>query len=154
MSQPLVEPSVAAATDVDDIVALAQSAYRGEGSKQGWTTEAELLDGQRTNAADVLALITGAYVLKPVEANLPSAEPNSVILILRDDTGRLITSCNVALSNPHGHALDGPRSAYFGLFSVAPDLQNAGIGKRMMTAAEDYACVVRRDCLVSDSHAP
>ncbi|MCW2670206.1 MAG: alpha/beta hydrolase fold, partial [Frankiales bacterium] len=35
--------------DVDDVVSLVESAYRGESSRVGWTTEADLLDGQRTD---------------------------------------------------------------------------------------------------------
>ena len=33
--------------DVPAVVALVESAYRGEASRAGWTTEADLLDGQR-----------------------------------------------------------------------------------------------------------
>ena len=40
--------------DVDAVVALVESAYRGETSKQGWTTEADLLDGRRTSADDAV----------------------------------------------------------------------------------------------------
>ena len=39
--------------DVDAIVALVESAYRGDASRAGWTTEADLLDGQRTDADEV-----------------------------------------------------------------------------------------------------
>jgi len=56
----------ARAEDAPAIVALVESAYRGEGSKVGWTTEADLLDGQRTDADGVRALIEakdGAIVL-------------------------------------------------------------------------------------------
>lgn len=145
-SEPL-PVTVATLADVDELVSLAQSAYRGQGSKQGWTTEADLLDGQRTDPDSVRALITGQKLppsSDPFDSVLTSfslslADPNSVVLALRDETGKLIASCNIALSNPHGHALEGPRSAYFGLFSVSPALQNAGIGKKMMTAAEEYA---------------
>ncbi|MEQ1731121.1 MAG: GNAT family N-acetyltransferase, partial [Vicinamibacterales bacterium] len=43
--------------DASTIVALVESAYRGEASRAGWTTEAHLLDGQRTDTAGVLATI-------------------------------------------------------------------------------------------------
>ena len=42
--------------DVDTIVTLVESAYRGESSKAGWTTEADLLDGQRTDRDTVQRL--------------------------------------------------------------------------------------------------
>ncbi|HLF24587.1 MAG TPA: GNAT family N-acetyltransferase, partial [Burkholderiales bacterium] len=43
--------------DTEQIVALVNSAYRGEPSKRGWTTEADLLDGQRTDADEIGRLI-------------------------------------------------------------------------------------------------
>lgn len=48
---------VAEPADVDAIVALVESAYRGESSEAGWTTEAHLIDGQRTDANEVSSLI-------------------------------------------------------------------------------------------------
>ena len=38
----------ATAADIDAVVALVESAYRGDASRQGWTTEADFLDGRRT----------------------------------------------------------------------------------------------------------
>src|SRR5579884_4513123 len=43
--------------DIDAIVGLVESAYRGEASRAGWTTEADLLDGQRTDAAAVAEVL-------------------------------------------------------------------------------------------------
>lgn len=66
----------ARADEVDEIVRLVESAYRGEPSRQGWTTEADLLDGQRTDAGEVRALLphllvaddlTGCCVVEPRE---------------------------------------------------------------------------------------
>src|SRR5690554_7352324 len=48
----------ASVQDVDAIVALVNSAYRGDSSRQGWTTEADILDGQRTDAEEIQILIT------------------------------------------------------------------------------------------------
>ena len=47
----------AAEADVPAVVALVESAYRGEESLAGWTSEAELIGGQRTDAAAVSELI-------------------------------------------------------------------------------------------------
>ena len=41
--------------DLPAIAALVNSAYRGETSRQGWTTEADYLDGQRTDAGTLAA---------------------------------------------------------------------------------------------------
>ena len=38
-------------SDIEEIAALVNSAYRGESSRMGWTTEADLLSGQRVDAA-------------------------------------------------------------------------------------------------------
>ena len=44
--------------DIPSLISLINSAYRGDASRQGWTTEANLLDGEiRTDEADVLQLI-------------------------------------------------------------------------------------------------
>src|SRR5262245_2837921 len=47
----------AVATDVPQIVALVESAYRGEASRAGWTTEADLLEGQRTDPQGVAEIV-------------------------------------------------------------------------------------------------
>ncbi len=97
--------------DVDAIVALVESAYRGDTSRQGWTTEADLLDGRRTGIDDVSSSI---------------ARPRSVIL-LAEHNGALMACAHVAEEDGAG---------YFGMFSVQPHLQGAGIGKRLLAEAE------------------
>ncbi|MDQ3229301.1 MAG: GNAT family N-acetyltransferase, partial [Pseudomonadota bacterium] len=37
--------------DIPALAALVTSAYRGDVSRQGWTTEADFLDGNRIDAA-------------------------------------------------------------------------------------------------------
>ncbi|MCC5857546.1 MAG: GNAT family N-acetyltransferase [Ectothiorhodospiraceae bacterium] len=99
--------------DVDEIVALVNSAYRGEVSRQGWTTEADLLGGQRTDAREVEQLITG---------------PDSVMLVCHRN--EMLIGC-VQLQR-------GRDRAYLGMLAVRPHLQGAGVGKRFMEAAEDF----------------
>lgn len=100
--------------DADRIVDLVNSAYRGESSRQGWTTEADLLDGQRTDRTEVLGLI--------------EAENSLILLGFR---GTDLIGC-VHLEKVGG-------SAYFGMFAIKPELQGQGIGKRVMRTAEDFA---------------
>jgi len=100
--------------DTDQIVALVNSAYRGESSKQGWTTEADLLDGQRTDIEEITKLI---------------ATPDSMILLCYSDQ-ELIGSVHLERSE---------RGAYLGMFTVKPTLQGRGIGKRFMEEAERMA---------------
>lgn len=116
MARMTTLPLLRAATlaDVPAVVALVQSAYRGDSGRRGWTTESDLLDGQRTDAADVADLI---------------ARPDSRILLLEQD-GRLLASCHL---ERHGEA------AYFGMFAVDPTLQAGGLGKRLLGEAERIA---------------
>lgn len=102
--------------DVPAIVALVESAYRGDASRQGWTTEADLLDGRRTDADDVGRLISST---------------SSLILLGVAESGGIVGCCNVQRRS------EG--RAYFGLFAVSPARQSAGIGGRLLTAAEDWA---------------
>jgi len=102
------------AADVDAIVALVQSAYRGDDSRKGWTTEADMLDGQRVGADGVAALI---------------ARPHSRVL--------LAESAGVLLACAHVEKLGD--AGYFGMFSVVPTRQGAGIGNALLVEAERFA---------------
>lgn len=107
----------ATADDVAALVALVTSAYRGEASKQGWTTEADMLDGQRIDPEALLRDI---------------ARPHSHVVMAERD-GTLLACAHVAEEDGAG---------YFGMFSVRPDLQCAGLGKQLLAEAER---VVRED---------
>lgn len=96
--------------DVEAVRALVESAYRGEASRAGWTTEADLLDGQRTD-------------LDEVREVLPD-------LLLAVDGDSLLGCC---VLSPRGHV------GYFGMFAVRPTLQGGGIGSALLTAAEERA---------------
>ena len=97
--------------DIDALVALIESAYRGDTSKQGWTTEADMLGGRRTGPDDVQACIDRA---------------RSVILIAERDAQLLACA----------HVADEDGAGYFGMFSVNPALQGGGIGKQVIAEAE------------------
>ncbi|KAL0931125.1 uncharacterized protein CTRU02_213860 [Colletotrichum truncatum] len=121
--------------DVPLLLPLIRSAYRGSSSRKGWTTEADLLDDKRIDAAGVLAKIQ---------------EPEGVILLVTDDSAPLpvTTTTNETekretVSQPVAccevlRKGDG-NMAYFGLFAVNPDLQAAGIGRRVLEYAENFA---------------
>ena len=105
--------------DTAALVALVESAYRGDASKQGWTTEADMLEGRRTGADDIEACI---------------ARPDSRILMAerftRDGAFELLACAHIAIEDGAG---------YFGMFSVQPNLQGGGIGKAVITEAERIA---------------
>ena len=101
----------AVSADTKQIVDLINSAYRGDSSKRGWTTEADILGGQRTDADEIGRLI---------------ATSGSMILLCYSDQD-LIGSV---------HLERAEQGAYLGMFTVRPTLQSQGIGKRFMEEAE------------------
>lgn len=113
MNEPL---SFRAATvaDIPALVALVTSAYRGEASRAGWTTEADLLDGNRIDP-DVL------------RADI--ARPRSRVLIA-ERQGQMIACAHIA---------DEDGAGYFGMFSVLPSAQGGGLGKAVLAEAERIA---------------
>jgi len=106
---------IATRTDSRDIVALVNSAYRGDSSRRGWTTEADYLGGQRTDEAGINDII---------------ADPNSVILLLRDAEG--LRAC-VHLENLTIGI------CYLGMLTVRPDSQAGGVGRQVLSGAEQHA---------------
>ena len=106
---------VAKPDDGEKISALVNSAYRGESSQKGWTTEAELLGGQRTDPEAIREII--------------NLENNTILLC--EHNGQLLGS--VVLE-----AKENQR-CYFGMFAVDPNLQAKGIGKIFIHCAEKYA---------------
>jgi ribosomal protein S18 acetylase RimI-like enzyme len=106
--------------DVPAVVALIESAYRGESSKAGWTTEADLIDGQRTDAAAVVTVVRA---------------PGSVMLVAEaeaDGQGGQLVGCCQLERRPAGQV-------YFGMFSVRPGQQGQGLGREILAEAERVA---------------
>ncbi len=101
----------AVSEDAAMIAGLVNSAYRGDSSRQGWTTEANLLEGARINTDGVHQLI---------------AADDTVILLC--SRGQDVIGC-VQLQKTVG-------GAYLGMFVVSPLEQGNGIGKEFMSAAE------------------
>lgn len=98
--------------DISTLVPLVNAAYRGEG---GWTGEAHLIAGNRTDETGIAELMN---------------QPHAVILVYKDETGET-TGC--VYLQKQGHTL------YLGLLSVRPDQQAKGIGKKLLAAADRYA---------------
>ncbi|TQF06721.1 GNAT family N-acetyltransferase [Kitasatospora acidiphila] len=104
----------ATAADVPALVELVESAYRGESSRVGWTTEADLLDGQRTDPQSLAATL---------------AQPDTVVLLAERD-GALLACCSLERR---------ATAAYFGMFSVRPAQQGGGVGRAVLAEAERFA---------------
>lgn len=101
--------------DLDAIVDLVTSAYRGNASRAGWTTEADFLDGNRIDRE----------VLRADIERLRSR------VLLAEHDGRLLACAHVREEDGAG---------YFGMFSVVPGLQGGGIGKQVLAECERIAC--------------
>lgn len=119
---PALPYTIAMATekDIPALDKLVNSAYRGDGSKKGWTTEADLLDGLRTNPRSLKQLMT---------------DPDAVILTCSDETGKLMGCVYLKKKT---------NKLYLGMLTVSPELQAKGIGKQLLAAAEAHA--VKNDC--------
>jgi GNAT superfamily N-acetyltransferase len=104
----------ASSDDVPALVTLIDSAYRGDSSRAGWTTEADILEGQRTDPEGVLEII----------------ETADSRLVVVEAGGELVACCQLEHRGAH---------AYFGMFAVRPTLQGAGLGKAILAEAERFA---------------
>ncbi|WP_274917166.1 GNAT family N-acetyltransferase [Streptomyces sp. WZ-12] len=100
--------------DIPGLVDLVEAAYRGDASRAGWTTEADLLEGQRTDPEGV-----GAAV-----------RHESGRLLIAERDGELIACCQLEHRGDH---------TYFGMFAVRPTLQGGGLGKTIIAEAERVA---------------
>lgn len=122
MPAPDVSFRFANSADVGAIVDLVQSAYRGDPSRQGWTTEADLIDGQRTDAG-----LVAATLARREDAILLAEEPSPT---------RLVGCAELSIYEGTGGG------GYFGMFAVEPTLQSRGIGRVILDEIER---VVRDD---------
>jgi len=99
--------------DAEALVALVNSAYRGESSKAGWTTEADILGGQRVDLPGMIDTLTA---------------PRKFVLV-HEDAGALVACVLLERSG------DDP---YLGMLTVKPTAQGGGLGRRLMEAAERW----------------
>ena len=101
--------------DIPALHRLVERAYRGDSARNGWTHEADLLDGQRTDVEALSDMI---------------ADPAQRILLAIGADG-LVGCVQISQKNAD--------TAYLGLLSVDPDVQAGGLGKALIDAAERAA---------------
>lgn len=106
--------SAATLQDIPELNILVNSAYRGESSKKGWTTEEHLLDGIRTDEEDLSELL----------------QKENVTILKYTESGKIIGSVYLEKQAD---------KLYLGMLTVSPELQGGGIGKKLMEAAENLA---------------
>jgi len=100
--------------NVTEITNLVNSAYRGETSKKGWTTEANILEGTRITEAELTEILS---------------DTDNTFLIYQENNKIIGT---VLLTNKK-------TELYLGMLTISPELQNSGLGKKLLQAAEDFA---------------
>ena len=109
--------------DIPQLEILINSAYRGDGSKKGWTTEAHLLDGKRTNVDELQKIID---------------QPHVSILKYHNDDNEII-ACVYLKKNDD--------KMYLGMLTVSPEIQAHGIGKKLLFASEEFAMQNKCDAM-------
>ena len=110
--------------DIPELLLLINSAYRGEVSKKGWTTEADLVSGD----------------LRTDEGNLNE-------LMQLPDAGFLVYQSEIkSIAGCVFFQQREPGKMYFGMLSVSPDYQAEGIGKKLMKALDEYS--IEKNCKV------
>lgn len=109
----LIRP--ASRDDLPRLHPVIERAYRGETARLGWTHEADLIEGQRTDLDTLRGIVD---------------DPAQRLLVAERD-GEIIGCVQVS---DRGNGL-----AYLGLLCVDPTLQAAGLGKQIVAAAEATA---------------
>ena len=109
--QPATDP------DLPAVVQLMNRAFRGKGSKAGWSTEADYIEGDRTTL--------------PLLQDQVASTPDGHLLIARDAAAQSLQG-SVWLHQT------SPLVWYLGSLTVDPTLQNAGTGRQLLAAAEQW----------------
>ncbi len=99
--------------DISKIVKLVESVYRGEAATKGWTSESDILDGQRTDAQMIREMIE---------------EPESLLFVIDHDKDTLAASVHLKKESNFG---------YVGMVSVSTAVQNQGVGKKLLLFCEE-----------------
>ncbi len=106
---------IACPADVPAVRALIERGYRGDSARQGWTHEADLLDGDRTSEAEIAASVSA---------------PDKRVLIA-ERGGAVIATVTAADLGNH--------RAYLGMLCVDPLLQAGGLGRALIARIETLA---------------
>lgn len=113
---PIVILAPATSADIEELCSLVNAAYRGQGSRPGWTHETELIEGRRADPASLAAML----------------EQEITVLLWRASTDDKLIGC-VAVQPQ-----DGSTTWYISMLAIDPEQQAAGLGRTLLNAAESY----------------
>jgi ribosomal protein S18 acetylase RimI-like enzyme len=107
--------------DLYDLILLIEGAYRGDESRTGWTTEADLIDGQRTDDIEIREILDDSTSRLRVAEQITARDPGAArvvgsVLARREDDG-----------------------VHLGMLAVHPELQNRGVGRLLLDEGERVA---------------
>lgn len=108
---------IAGVDDAPALTALVNSAYRGDSSRRGWTTEADLLGGQRTDSLALVDFIEGGR------------REGDRTMLVHETEGRILACVQLERRGDE---------AYLGMLTIDPEHQSGGLGKAMLAAAEHF----------------
>lgn len=111
----MIAIGTASPVDAADLKHLLEAAYRGDSARRGWNHEADILDDERITPEELAALL---------------ADPQVTMLVAR--AGEALVG-SVAVTRKDAEL------AYLGMLCVEPGLQSAGLGRRLLDAAEEHA---------------
>jgi ribosomal protein S18 acetylase RimI-like enzyme len=115
----LIVIDAASPANAPALKALLEAAYRGDAARAGWNHEADILDDERIGLSELETML---------------ADPAVTILTAR--AGDALIGC-VAVTRKDAQSRGD--LGYLGMLCVLPTLQSAGLGRRLLDAAEDHA---------------
>jgi GNAT superfamily N-acetyltransferase len=131
LSQGILRTRWAQLEDIESLLPLINGSYRGDSSRLGWTTEADLLEGQRTDRPMLETLLheKDSFIFL-MEADF------SLLRGLDQDKDFIVALRTLAPPSTKAwrivacaHLKQSEAGLYFGMLSVEPRLQSFGLGR-------------------------
>jgi GNAT superfamily N-acetyltransferase len=121
---PVLTITPAERKNIKNITQLINSAYRGDATGMGWTSESEYMEGLRATEASMERLFD---------------RPDSDNFQCIDRMGQIVGFVSLEMR---------PDYVYLGLLSVLPKTQAGGVGKRILNFADGYARAAGRQAIL------